>query len=579
LKGIDWAIVVAFVLLTLCIGLWTSRKAAVDKSSYFLGSRKMPWWLLGMSMVATTFSTDTPNLVTNIVRTSGVAGNWSWWSFLLTGMLTTFVYARLWRRLRVTTDVEFYEERYAGKLASFLRGFRGIYLGVFFNVMIMGGVTLAAIKIGGVLFGISPVAVVFVAGLVTVAFSAAGGFLGVIITDIVLFVTSIVGAILAAWFALDHPSVGGLDGLLSHPAVAGKTSIFPDFSDPAAFIPLMIIPLTLQWWTVWYPGSEPGGGGYAAQRMLAARNEQHAMGASALFNFTHYVVRPWPWIIVALASLIVFPDLEALRTALPHVDESIIGHDMAYAAMLSLLPTGIMGLVVASLICAYISTISTHLNWGASYLVNDIYLRFIRPDASAKRQVMVGRVTTVCLMILACIVALILDDALQFFRLLLTVGAGTGMLFLLRWFWMRINAWSELSAMIISFVVAVTLEIVDPEVLQGWQRFVASVAITTIGWVTVTMCTAPTPSETVDVFKEKLGGGAAGIAPAMRLDLLMALMSSFAIYGLLFSIGSIIYGDMKGLMIWLVVAAISAMIAFIAYRRRDEQIIGTIAFE
>jgi SSS family solute:Na+ symporter len=564
---IDWMIVGGFMMLTLCVGLWTSRKAAVDSSSYFLGSRNMPWWLLGMSMVATTFSTDTPNLVTHIVRTNGVAGNWSWWCFLLTGMVTTFVYARLWRRLGVTTDIEFYEKRYAGKAASFLRCFRGIYLGIFFNVMIMGGVTLAAIKIGGVIFGVSPVAVVLIAGLVTVVFSTAGGFLGVLITDMILFFTAMVGAVLVAWFALDHPAVGGLNGLLDNPVVASKASIFPSFSDPSSYIPLLIIPLTMQWWSAWYPGSEPGGGGYAAQRMLAAKNEKHAIGASAFFNFAHYALRPWPWIIVALASLVVFPDIESLHRALPHVEPSIIGHDIAYAAMLTLLPTGILGLVVASLVCAYISTISTHLNWGASYIVNDLYVRFLKPDASAKNQVLVGRIATVSLMIFACIVALLLEDALQIFRLLLTVGAGTGLLFLLRWFWMRISVWSEISAMIVSFLVAIFMEVIDPEMIQGWERFVVSVAITTVSWIFVTLLVPPASQGAVDQLKRELTGSE-GLARVIRLDLLLALLSSLAIYGMLFSIGSIIYSDLIDFMVWLGIAIVSGLTALFLWKYR-----------
>ena len=564
---IDWMIVGGFMMLTLCVGLWTSRKAAVDSSSYFLGSRNMPWWLLGMSMVATTFSTDTPNLVTNIVRTNGVAGNWSWWCFLLTGMVTTFVYARLWRRLGVTTDIEFYEKRYAGKAASFLRCFRGIYLGIFFNVMIMGGVTLAAIKIGGVIFGVSPVAVVLIAGLVTVVFSTAGGFLGVLITDMILFFTAMVGAVLVAWFALDHPAVGGLNGLLDNPVVASKASIFPSFSDPSSYIPLLIIPLTMQWWSAWYPGSEPGGGGYAAQRMLAAKNEKHAIGASAFFNFAHYALRPWPWIIVALASLVVFPDIESLHRALPHVEPSIIGHDIAYAAMLTLLPTGILGLVVASLVCAYISTISTHLNWGASYIVNDLYVRFLKPDASAKNQVLVGRIATVSLMIFACIVALLLEDALQIFRLLLTVGAGTGLLFLLRWFWMRISVWSEISAMIVSFLVAIFMEVIDPEMIQGWERFVVSVAITTVSWIFVTLLVPPASQGAVDQLKRELTGSE-GLARVIRLDLLLALLSSLAIYGMLFSIGSIIYSDLIDFMVWSGIAIVSGLTALFLWKYR-----------
>ena len=383
LGTVDIVIILGFMALTLIAGLIVSRHATRDRTSFFLGNRRMPWWLLGLSMVATTFSTDTPNLVTDIVRTEGVSGNWSWWSFLLTGMLTTFVFARLWRRLGVTTDIEFYEKRYSGKAASFLRGFRAIYLGVFFNVMIMGMVTLAAIKIGGVMAGLRPTEVVLWAGLVTVIFSAASGFVGVVVTDVMLFVIALSGAFVAAWFALDNPAVDGLSGLMSHDLVMSKLSAFPDFDDPSAWIPLLLVPLAVQWWAAWYPGSEPGGGGYVAQRMLAARNERHAVAAAAFFNVAHYAIRPWPWIIVALASLVIFPDLDSLRSALPHVDPGIVGDDLAYPAMLSLLPSGVLGFVVASLVSAYISTVSSHLNWGASYVVNDVYVRFLRKNSTA----------------------------------------------------------------------------------------------------------------------------------------------------------------------------------------------------
>ena len=368
LSPLDWIIVAFFLTLALGIGIYAGRRAGISSSEFFLSGRSMPWWLLGMSMVATTFSTDTPNLVADLVRRDGVAGNWVWWSFLLTGMLTTFVFARLWRRSGVNTDIEFYEVRYSGRAAAFLRGFRAIYLGVFFNVLIMAAVTLAAIKFGAVILGLSPMQTVLIAGVVTVIFSAVGGFLGVLLTDFVLFILAMVGAVAAAIVAVDHPAVGGLDGLFSNPAIVEKMSFFPDFNDPAQYVPLLLIPLAVQWWSVWYPGAEPGGGGYIAQRMLAARNETHALGAVMFFNFVHYALRPWPWIIVALASIIVFPDLDSLRSAFPNVDPAVIGHDLAYPAMLTFLPHGLLGLVVASLIAAYMSTISTSLMWCMTFI-------------------------------------------------------------------------------------------------------------------------------------------------------------------------------------------------------------------
>ena len=561
LGTIDVTIILSFMALTLIIGLIVRRRGSSDTASYFLGNRQLPWWLLGLSMVATTFSTDTPNLVTDIVRSEGVSGNWAWWSFLLSGVLTTFVFARLWRRLGVTTDIEFYEKRYSGKAASFLRGFRALYLGVFFNVMIIGMVTLAAIKIGGVMLGISPQAVVLWAGLVTVIFCAASGFLGVVLTDVILFVVAMVGAFLAAWFALGHPAVGGLDGLVAHPAVMARSDFFPDLSDSSAWIPLLLVPLAVQWWAVWYPGSEPGGGGYVAQRMLAAKNESHAVGAVAFFNLAHYTFRPWPWIIVALASLIVFPDLQSLQNALPQVDPAIIGNDLAYPAMLSLLPTGVLGLVVASLVSAYISTVSSHLNWGASYVVNDVYARFVRPQADEKEQVFVARLTTVALMVIAAFVALALENAFQAFRLVLTIGAGTGLLFILRWFWSRINAWSEVSAMVFSFLVAVAMELWAPPSLDTWQVFLLSVLLTTIGWVVVTLLTQPEHDEVLERFQVAIrpqGDDGREFRTEIRRGVLTAVATALGIYGLLFGSGAVLFGQLPQSLAWFALTAACA---------------------
>lgn len=432
LNAVDWGFVVSFFIISLAIGLAVSKRAGTSSSEFFLSGRKMPWWLLGVSMVATTFSSDTPNLVTDIVRQNGVAGNWVWWAFLLTGMLTVFVYAKLWRRSRVLTDLEFYELRYSGKAAAFLRGFRAIYLGVFFNVLIMATVSLAIIKIGGVMLHLPPVETLLIASLVTVVYSALGGLRGVLLTDFFQFAIAMIGAIGAAVVAVRLPQVGGLSALLSNEAVVSKLSLVPDFSNSQAVLIILVLPLAVQWWSVWYPGAEPGGGGYIAQRMLSAKSEKHAIGATLFFNAAHYALRPWPWIIVALCSLLVFPDLESLRAAFPLVNSSVVRHDMAYPAMLTFLPHGLLGIAVASLIAAFMSTISTHLNWGSSYVVNDFYKRFINPRADEKNQVLVGRLSTVALMVLACLVALLLSNALQAFNILLQVGAGTGLLFILR---------------------------------------------------------------------------------------------------------------------------------------------------
>lgn len=515
LEALDWWILGLYFAAALAVGVWASRRAGRDTKEFFLSGRSMPWWLLGISMVATTFSTDTPNLVTDIVRQDGVAGNWVWWAFLLTGMLTVFVYAKLWRRAGVMTDLEFYELRYGGAPAAFLRGFRALYLGVFFNVMIMATVTLAAVKIGGVLLGISPLTAVLVAGGVTVAFATLGGLTGVLLTDFLLFFTALAGSVAAAVVAVSHPEVGGLDGLLSSPAVEGRLSLLPDFRDPSSFLPIFVIPVAVQWWSVWYPGAEPGGGGYIAQRMLSARDETEATAATLLFNVAHYALRPWPWILVGLASLVVFPTLESIRSAFPGVDPGILGHDLAYPAMLTFLPTGLLGLVVASLAAAYMSTMSTHLNWGSSYVVHDFWRRFVEPDASEARLVLAGRVTTVLLMVLAAALALWLRNALQAFQILLQIGAGTGLLFILRWFWWRINAYSEITGMVVSFLAAVWLELVQPGIwpdlaLPAWVKLLIGVAVTTAAWVSVTFLTRPTDAATLRRFYRTARPGGAG---------------------------------------------------------------------
>ena len=480
-------------------------------------------------------------------------------------MLTTFVFARLWRRLGVTTDIEFYEKRYSGAAASFLRGFRAIYLGVFFNIMIIGLVTLAAIKIGGVMLGLSPQTIVLWAGLVTVIFSAASGFLGVVFTDVILFVIAMLGAFLAAWFSLDHPAVGGLSGLISNEAVLAKSSVFPDFTDSSVWIPLLLVPLAVQWWAVWYPGSEPGGGGYVAQRMLAAKDERHAVAAAAFFNLAHYAIRPWPWIIVALASLIVFPDIESLRTALPQVDPVILGHDLAYPAMLSLLPSGVLGFVVASLVSAYMSTVSSHLNWGASYVVNDVYSRFIRPQADAKEQVLVARITTIALMAFGALVALALENAFQAFRLILTIGAGTGLLFILRWFWKRINVWSEISAMVFSFLVAVGMEIWAPDGMDPWKIFLYSVLLTTLGWIIVTLLTPAESAEVLESFEASIRSADddnEAFRKEIKSGIFLAITTALATYGLLFGTGAFLFGEISQALGWLALTVVGGIVTY-----------------
>ncbi|MEM7549467.1 MAG: sodium:solute symporter family protein [Bacteroidota bacterium] len=458
---IDWVIIGIFFSIVLAIGWVASRSAGKNSKEFFLGGRGMPWWLLGVSMVACTFSADTPNLVTGMVREGGIVRNWAWWSFLITGMVTVFIYAGLWRRSEVVTDLEFYELRYGGKLASFLRGFRALYLGIFFNCLIMGSVSLAVIKIGAVMFGLDPVRIIVFSSIAVIIYATLGGIKGVIWADFFQYTIAMAGAVYAAIVALKQPEVGGLAALLEHENVMDKLSILPDFSDPFVYIPLLFIPIAVQWWSVWYPGAEPGGGGYIAQRMLSAKDEKNAIGATLFFNFAHYALRPWPWIIVALASIVVFPDLQAIKEAFPNISDQYLGHDVAYPAMLTRLGPGWLGLVTASILAAYMSTIGTHLNWGSSYIVNDFYKRFVNPAASDQNQVLMGRLSTALLMIISAIFSLtFLENATQAFDILLLSGAGTGLIYLLRWFWWRINALSEIAGMISATIMAVLLVLV-----------------------------------------------------------------------------------------------------------------------
>ena len=569
LTTLDYSLIIGFFTIVLIIGIVVSKKAGKNTSEFFLSGRNMPWWLLGFSMVATTFSTDTPNLVTDIVRTDGVSGNWIWWAFLLTGLLTVFVYAKLWRRSNVATDMEFYDLRYGGKPAHFLRGFRSVYLGIIFNIMAMSAVTLAAIKIGQIMLGLTPIQTVLIGGVITVIFSAVGGFRGVVYTDFVLFFVAIIGAVGAAYYLVNLPEVGGIKSLISNENVIGKLSILPDFSDTEALIGLLIIPLAVQWWSAWYPGGEPGGGGYIAQRMLAAKNENHAIGATFFFNIMHYALRPWPWILVALASLVVYPDVASIQEAFPNVEESKLGNDLAYSAMLTKLPSGLLGLVLASLGAAYMSTISTHLNWGSSYVVNDFYKQLLNKNADEKELVMVGRITTVILMVASAIFALYLTNAKQLFDIIIMFGAGTGLIFILRWFWWRINAWSEIVAMFSSGIISILfwrhedfLFFGDDAIFPVWSRFPLVVLITSIIWISVTFLTPAEKTQTLIRFYQQTRPGGPGWriiidkAKKQGIDLtkgegkwtvpsgiLAMLLGCVLVYGCMFATGNWIYGN------------------------------------
>ena len=496
LSTFDWIIVCFFTFLILFFGLVVSKNSSKDSKQYFLSGRNLPWWLLGVSMVATTFSADTPNLVTEIVRKDGIAGNWQWWAFSLTGMMTVFFYAKLWRRSKVLTDLEFYEKRYSGEEAAFLRAFRAIYLGLFFNVIIMASVSLAGIKIGGLLLDMSPVECVLFTSFFTVIYSTLGGLRSVIFTDFIQFILAMIGSVWACIYIVSMDEIGGLSSLFSHSNVESKLNFFPDFNDYKSLFSLFIIPIAVQWWSVWYPGAEPGGGGYIAQRMLSAKNENHALKATLLFNIFHYALRPWPWILIALSSLIIFPDLDDISKNFPHLDPNVIGDDLAYPAMLSNLPSGLLGLILASLIAALMSTLSSHLNWGSSYLTLDFYKRFINRDATENQIVNVGKMSTILLMFISSIIALYLDSALSAFKILLQIGAGTGLIFILRWFWWRINAYTEISGMIVSFLIALYFEffheIIFSFKLNTDEQLIIGVFVTTIIWLSVTYFTKPT---------------------------------------------------------------------------------------
>ena len=590
IQALDWTIIAGSLVLVLSIGLYYTKRSGKNPEEFFLSGRDMPWWLLGFSMVATTFSADTPNLVTDIVRKDGVAGNWAWWAFLLTGMLTVYLYSKFWRRSGITTDLEFYELRYSGKPAAFLRGFRAIYLGFFFNIMIMATVMLAGVKIGSIMLGASPIQTIVAVSVFTVLYSSLGGFKGVVMTDFVQFIIAMIGSVGAAIAIVRLPEIGSVDALVSHELVKEKLQFFPD-PGTDTFVTVLIIPIAVQWWSVWYPGAEPGGGGYIAQRMLSAKDEDNAQKATLFFNFAHYALRPWPWIIIALASLIIFPELSDLESQFPNVDKSLINDDLAYPAMLSYLPKGLLGVVIASLIMALMSTISTHLNWGASYLTQDFYKRFVNPTATNKQLINFGRLTTLALMVFTALLVPFLESAKNAFGILLQIGAGTGLLFILRWFWYRIHAISELTAMIVSFLVAIALEIVLPNIssveLEGHHKLVIGVVITTIAWVAATLLYSPTSEKALDqelsvndqtlirfveLIKPYPMGWKKFLEKTGRTDLidqceggfsksiLKMVLGTLAIYSLLFGIGSILYGNMLAGVILLSISLIGAYI-------------------
>ena len=611
LLPIDWAIVVFTILICFVPALFFGKRAGSSTSEFFASGRSVPWWLAGLSMVATTFSSDTPNWVTQQVRQYGVAGNWQWWAMVLTGVATVFFFARLWRRSGVMTDLEFYELRYSGKAASVVRGFRAVYLGLFFNCFIMGMVTLAACKIANVLFGLPPWQTIVVCGVLNVVFAAHSGLWGVLVIDMVQFFIKMTAVIAAAYFSLKevarHTGVGdsATAGLHKLVEILGTQQVkylpggqpvltpidgtgqpildvMPNFAMSELALMIFIVPIAIGWWANWYPGAEPGGGSYIAQRMLASKSEKDSLGGTLFFNLAHYVLRPWPWIITALCSIIIFPELKDIQAAFPSADPRLIGHDSAFPAMLKFLPVGFAGLMMGGLIAANSSTILTHLNWGSSYLVHDFYRRFIAPAADEKHYVMVGRIATVGLYVVAALLSLALESAQEAFEILISVGAGTGLLYLLRWFWWRINAWTEVVAMVSSFAVSIVFFVLRKtgNGLPFAQTVLISVAFTTICWLIAAYVTPPTSRERLIEFYRKVhpsGPGwrvireAAGISEAeaaghsdpMGKATVGWIAGCATIWSSLFAIGNFLYGRTQLALILTAVFVVSGIVLLV----------------
>jgi SSS family solute:Na+ symporter len=582
---LDWIIV--FLTLAVCFlpALFFGRRASKDTSEFFASGRSVPWWLAGLSMVATTFSSDTPNWVTQQVRQYGVAGNWQWWAFVLTGIFTVFFFARLWRRSGVMTDLEFYELRYSGKAASVVRGFRAVYLGLFFNCFIMGMVTLAACKIANILFGLPPWQTIVICGVLNVVFAAHSGLWGVLVIDMVQFFIKMTAVVAAAYFGLvevarrtgaGEGALAGLSKLVDTlgakqvvmqggqpvlSAINGQgqplLDVLPNFALHELALMIFIVPIAIGWWANWYPGSEPGGGSYIAQRMLASKSEKDALAGTLFFNLAHYVLRPWPWIITALCSIIVFPELKDIQAAFPAADPTLIGHDSAFPAMLKFLPVGFVGLMVGGLIAANSSTILTHLNWGSSYLVHDFYRRFVAPGRDEKHYVNVGRACTVALYVAAAGMSLLLNTAQDAFEVLISIGAGTGLLYMLRWFWWRINAWCEVVAMVSSFAVTILFLVLKKtgHAQPFAHTVIYSVALTTLCWLVTAFVTQPTARGTLVAFYRKVrpagpgwaavraeAGPEGGPRDHMGLATLGWVAGCAMIWSSLFAIGNFLYG-------------------------------------
>jgi len=573
LVSLDWIVIVVSLLIAFVPALMMARRAGQNTEEFFTSGRAAPWWLIGISMVATTFSTDTPNLVTDLVRQGGVAGNWAWWAFLLTGMATVMFYARMWRRSGVLTDLEFYEIRYSGRAASLVRGFRAVYLGLVFNVVIMATVNLAAVKIASMLLGWEMERTLLWCAGLNIGFAVISGLWGVLVIDLIQFGIAMTGAFAAAYFALQRPEVGGLEGLFAK-LPPESYAFLPDSSNPATFLTIFILPLTVQWWSVWYPGAEPGGGSYIAQRMLASKSEKDALLGTLFFNVAHYGMRTWPWIVVALCSILVFPTLPDIARAFPNVPANLIGHDIAYPAMLTFLPAGWLGLMIAGLLSAYISTIVTHLNWGTSYLVHDLYRRFVRPEATERHYVLIGRLVTAVLMLIAAFVTRYINTASTGFTLLLSIGAGTGLLYLLRWYWWRVNAAAEIAAMVASFGTAIGFHLAKAQgmAISGTASLLGTVAVTTIVWIAAAYLGPQTDPKVLESFYRLVrpaGPGWAKVRAATGLPpssdsiaqaMLGWVAGIFLVYGALFGVGATLAGNSTLALTWLGIFVVSGVV-------------------
>jgi solute:Na+ symporter, SSS family len=597
---VDWAIIVAYFVLSAGIGFFFTKRGGESLSEYFLSGRKVPWWLAGVSMVATTFAADTPLVVTGLVVAHGVAGNWLWWNFVMSGMLTVFLFARLWRRANVMTDVEFAEIRYSGKPAAALRGFRALYLAIPINLIILGWVTRAMIKILTIALGLRDVSVagftvsgevvaVGICFLITVAYSVAAGMWAVLWTDLIQFVIKMTAVIILAIYVVD--AVGGMDALK-----AGLATKFGDEKAALSVLPVritangieaypwmplisLLVFLSVQWWAAWYPGAEPGGGGYVAQRIFSSKTERDGVLATLFFQVAHYALRPWPWIVTGLATVILYPNL--------------VDKEAGYVqAVVDHLPSPWRGVMMAGFAAAYMSTVATQLNWGASYLVNDFYKRFLRKDATEKHYVAVSRWSTVLLFFASIFVSMQLSSIEGAWRLLLAIGAGTGLVLMLRWYWWRVNAWSEISAMVTSFVVSlIAMRTILPRFTAGDPRadayvMLTTVAVTTVVWLSVTFLTPAEPDATLDAFYRRVRPGGAGwrrvserlgfgreAIPGGSLAWANWIAGIVAVYATLFGIGKLVFGELASGLVLVVIAG--AAFAWIARSFRTETAAGT----